>query len=619
MKYINSFFSFIILFILNNNITSLFYVLMDLKWGWSAVILNILLSILILFFIRKKIIVWFENKSVLQACLFIIAYTLLIYLHISPVTELRQDPALYMYKALNLINHGYTYMPMEELQSLIKDKVLSLNDYSGYAKIHNGTKYIEGRLTTDFYSGSSFLMAVFGLAYKPLAYYGATFIMILNSIIMFLLLNKIAGKNYIANAVYTVAFITTPLIVFFGRSPFSEPIALLYFLLILYVLSIYKSNDNSKAENILLILLAISGMAVRIDYALIFLICIFIITLTNIRLGAVTASIGLAVWYLLSYIYPTYYTRILSNDMPVLKYVPILIIIVFMMGIFFNKIIKERITYIIDNIYVKRILIIFSIFILLLFFREYIQKGNYEIVTMFGKEMRSYSEAIFYSLYNVFPFFIIIIGFIFLYKFLDKTKYNLKMIIFLFGVFLPYCSLFIDAGNSPQLYWLARRYYNILIPVLFLSYVAVISRTFSRNIILVISILTFMYVNVTFVLSKQIPNYEGLNYSLIESEKKLKNHNIDLIFYDKKDRYPLSSIISYSGIEAIPVNIKDDMEQIDKIIKNIKNKNVVIISRDKYDKKAIDKFKISYRIIGETYKDLPKNIYIHTYNFTIYR
>ncbi|MDE7168574.1 MAG: hypothetical protein K2N67_00065 [Mucispirillum sp.] len=122
-----------------------------------------------------------------------------------------------------------------------------------------------------------------------------------------------------------------------------------------------------------------------------------------------------------------------------------------------------------------------------------------------------------------------------------------------------------------------------------------------------------------FVFSGQIPDYEGLNTSLMRIDDNLKQEKVELILYDKKNRYMLSSIIAYSGIEGFSVT-QDDMK---KIADKIKDKKVVFLSERKMAVPVVSNYDISYRKLGETYKRAPKTVYnkhykLYSYDFEQY-
>lgn len=615
----NAVFTFLLFMLVTASLVGSVFVFFDIYYGKAGVSVTVILSFILTCLIMKKSFKWFDNEWILMNILFLIAYTLLLYLEISPVAELRQDPAVYMFKALNLINHGRTYMLMDNLKALIDGNLIDIASMADqYGRIQNGTKYVNGVMNTDFYGGGSFIYAIMGKIYKPMVFYGPTVIMVVNSILLFLLLSNFRKTDNISNTLFVMAFITTPLIVWFGRGPFSEPLALMFFLLLMYLIT--KNEYLTGCELFIFIVALTASMAVRIDYALVFIIGLFAVSLNNTKYALFALIGGIVVWYMLMYTYPTYYSRIMHNDMPVLKYAPLYALIVFIMGIVIVKAgMMKYICAVTDSKAAKCALLFYSVVMLSLYFREYISQGNYEIIFHMGKEMRSYSEAIWYALHNVFPFFISILGFLFLYKFLDRKHYSIGMIIFTLGIFMPYSGLFIDASNSPQLYWMSRRFYNILLPVLFISFAVSLSNMLPRKLLYYVSIFSFTYSALMFVFSGQIPDYEGLNTSLKEINDNLKQEKVELILYDKKNRYVVSSIIAYSGIEGFSVT-QDDMK---KIADKIKDKKTVFLSERKIAVPVVSNYNIIYRKLGETYKHAPKTVYnrhykLYSYDFEQY-
>ncbi|MDE7170177.1 MAG: hypothetical protein K2N67_08270, partial [Mucispirillum sp.] len=255
-------------------------------------------------------------------------------------------------------------MPMDNLKALIDGNLIDItNMVDKYGSIQNGTKYVNGVMNTDFYGGGSFIYAIMGKIHKPMVFYGPTVIMVVNSILLFLLLSNFRKTDNVSNTLFVMAFITTPLIVWFGRGPFSEPLALMFFLLLMYLIT--KNEYLTGCELFIFIVALIASMAVRIDYALVFIIGLFAVSLNNTKYALFALISGIVVWYMLMYAYPIYYPRIILHDMPALRYVPLYALIVFITGVFIVKAgMMKYICAVTDSKAAKYVLLFYSVIML---------------------------------------------------------------------------------------------------------------------------------------------------------------------------------------------------------------------------------------------------------------
>ena len=115
------------------------------------------------------------------------------------------------------------------------------------------------------------------------------------------------SRDKLVSAIYTMAFAVAPVIIWFGRSSSTEPTALFFWLLIFSLLLIKDVPDY------ILALVFMTAMTSRIDYFLVVLLGIFIITYRNRKWGGIytAATIGFA--YIVSHVYWIYYNRIASE------------------------------------------------------------------------------------------------------------------------------------------------------------------------------------------------------------------------------------------------------------------------------------------------------------------
>lgn len=573
------------------------------KWNYITLMLIIISSIFCgykiksIFFINEK-----KNRILLVIIMIVLA---IIYGRYSPVLEVRQDPAVYMLKSMNLINYGTTYAPTDNLDLLINEGILQKEDYEGYAKILNGTKYLEQGIETDFYAGPSYINASLGLIDKNLSFYGVTIIAVLIGLLIYYILiqNKFFEKNSNLAGILTIIFMISPINTWFFRGTYSESISCLYFLLLLYSLS--KIPEVNLKSSIFILALSIASYCVRLDYIIIVLVVVFILTYSNIKYGLLASFISLVSHALIKNTYNIYYSRISIDDFKVIQFAYILIIIAFLAGVIFNRLkVKNLVSIeeIIKTKVFKYALILLTIIIIIISFRSsFVRDGNFEQVFMDGAIRQSYNEEIFNRFFMVFPSFMIILGVVNLPKFLISEDFNKNSQIFLMGIFIPYCYYLYKSGNSPQLYFNMRRYVYILLPVILLSFKYSISKMNKKtaNSLVLVSIILMMHTQLE---SKQIIEFKGLDKSVQLFEEKYCTD--DAVFlYDSDLRYDFSSVISYIKNEAIPV---DDLSVLNRINESLIGKQLYYVSKDPINSDA-EEFDISYIRMGENFDDLPKD------------
>lgn len=578
-------------------------IFLGLKWNLLTLFIISIVSIYLayktrnLFYIDKK-----KNRQTLFGVAVILA---IIYSLYSPVLEVRQDPAVYMLKSMNLINYGTTYAPTNDLDILINDGILQKSDYEGYAKILNGTKYQEKGLETDFYAGPAFINASIGLIDKGLSFYGVTLIAILVGVLMYYILiqheffdehDKLAG-------ILTIIFMGSPINTWFFRGTYSESISCLYFLLLIYLLT--KMPKLNITNSIFIMAVALAAYCVRLDYIIIVLVVIFILTYSNIKYGLISTIIAFISHIIVKNTYNIYYSRISVNDFKVIQFASILLIIAFLAGVTFRQLkIKNilSVEMIIEHKMFKYLLVGLACVLIILSFRSsFVRDGNFEQVFMDGAMRQSYNEEIFNRFFMVFPSFIIILGVLSLPKFFLNKVFSTNSKIYVMAVFIPYCYYLYQSGNSPQLYFNMRRYIYIILPVIFLAFtylMAKMDKKIAKLLVLGAAIL-MLHAQLE---SKQIIEFKGLDKSTQAFEKKYCTE--DAIFlYDSELRYDFSSVVSYIKNECIQV---DDLSLLKSIGETLKSKKIYYVSKDPINKVG-EKFTVSYRRMGENFDDLPKD------------
>lgn len=592
------------------------FVTLNIKWGVLAFSITIILSILLGIILYKMRYFDLENSKELLGIAAVILFSAFIYASYSPVLEIRQDPALYIFKALNLVNYGYVYKPLNELSELVNNGIVNINDVSEYAAIQNGTIFDGYNLDTDFYPGAAFFYAVFGFINKPFIFYGQTVIMVLNSALMFLGLNKICldkNKNF-TNAVFVMAFMIAPVIVWFGRGSYCEPVSMTYFLILFNIIA--KGENKTLLNIITEAAFFMFAVTARIDYGLIMLVGVIVITKQNNKAGLIYSLLCILVWILMAKSYWFYYNRITSDNMPILKYMPALILFVYAFCFVLFKYFNDKFINFYYSKPVNIICFILSVFMLLLMFRENIV-SDYEMAIIHEQELRTYAEAIWYLLFMAFPFYVLIAGMYSMNNFLNKKLIGFTLSLFLFGCFLPYLYLFFKPGNSPQLYWLLRRYFNIIIPVLFISFVLTMDKYMKSKVGIAFCCFTFIFSVGMFINSKQTVDYDGLDKSVIAFEEQLKEKNVKTIFYTEDIRYNISSLFSYSDIDFVPL-LNVDLQKLEVYLDNNSLNNAIVLSENIKNIDVLGSYTVTCTDMNESYEKVPKETRNQKYDFNQY-
>lgn len=219
----------------------------------------------------------FKGKHDLVALIILfIAASFLFGVNYAPILEISQDPSIYLFKALNLINYGTVWQPFDTFYELQKKGVVFIADYipaiyesnrlvldvpTDYGAILNHTKLSNNQLRLDFFYGATFLYAYLGEININLLF-GAPFIVNVVSMTFLYVLFK-NRLSPVLSLIATLLFFVSPAILWYGRTPFSEPIGLMIFLLLLTLL---KTKEITPSFYFLLTILSISFYLSRIDH-----------------------------------------------------------------------------------------------------------------------------------------------------------------------------------------------------------------------------------------------------------------------------------------------------------------------------------------------------------------
>lgn len=581
--------------------------LIGLKWNFLPGAVVIILSLLCAFFMAKTTLFTINGVRDLLTYAIIFVISGFIYMSYSPALELRQDPSVYMLKAMNLCNYGTTYSDMDIYEEMVADNVVEeLDEYAG---IENGTHYKNGRLYTDFYPGGVYFYAMIGLLSKRMMFYGQTIIMMMNALLLYELLGRLTKKkSNLANVVYTIAFMIAPLIVWFGRGSFSEPSAMLYVLLLAMFFM-----DKEKVPMGLFPLTIVSLYSARIDYVLVMIVAVFALNYISTKWAVITTALGSIGILCYSKVYWIYYDRIIKYDMKILKYsVPLLIaglLISMAVKRFWKELPKFYRSYFMTVLFVAA-----GIILALLAFRDNVTT-NYQMAVIHEKYMRTYTEDVMDMLFMVFPSIFIVGGLLGLFKIQRNEDIDFVPGVFLLGITVVYSYFFISFGNSPQMYWGLRRYYNILLPVLFISFV-LLTNEIESKVRLIIAVTTLIISANMFFDSEQTVDYKGLDKSVITISDHLDDSGVDCVFYDDKLRFELSSLVSYSDIEFIPVDHKK-INHVSQWIEDKGYENAVYMTDAELDCMHT-LYNISYKKQGEEYNEIPTSVYKKSYDFYAY-
>lgn len=586
-----------------------------LKWNLLTWSLVVVLSLVCTFFLMKTSLFIIDGVKSLTAYAIIFAVSGLIYMNYSPVLELRQDPSVYMLKAMNLCNFGTTYAPMDIYEEMLEDKVViepeNLEEPEDpYAYIQNGTYYKDGSLQTDFYPGGAYFYAMFGLLSKRMMFYGETVIMIMCALLLYELLNRVTGKKRsFINVAYTMAFMIAPIIVWFGRGSFCEPSAMLF---ILFLSLLFM--DKEKVPKGLFALTIVALYSARIDYVLVMIVAVFALNYISTKWAVITTAIGSVTIIIYSKVYWIYYKRITDNDMKILRFSVILLIAGLLISILIKRFWKKLPEFY-RSYYMTVIFVAMGFILALMSFRDNVVT-NYQMADIHGYYIRTYAEDVMDMLFMVFPSIIIVGGLLGLFKIQRDEKIDFVPGVFLLGITVAYSYFFISFGNSPQMYWGLRRYYNILLPVLFISFVVLVSEAETR-VKTVIAVSCLIISANMFFDSEQIADYKGLDKSAIKVSDDFTDSNYKLVLYDEGLRYIISSVLSFSDIEFIPV-ASGDISDITEFVRDKGyDDNAVYITGLELDN-PVKEYSISYKKLGEEYNQVPTTVYKNEYYFKSY-
>ena len=221
--------------------------------------------------------------------------------------EMRQDPAVYAFRAFALVNTGTDSISSEVLNSLIETDTIQESEVKGYAKLANGIQWRDGAWTPDFYAGPSHLMASLGMFSKSITFFAATWTSLLCFLLLIKLFSSLCSRNI--SILIALAFMISPLMTWFGRANYSEPIALYCFLISgLFLKSFLDSRHTDMRSGLGLIIILASACFCRIDMFIVGLAATVAIGYRQWKLSLILAVSLMVVFFLCAEAYPIYHT-----------------------------------------------------------------------------------------------------------------------------------------------------------------------------------------------------------------------------------------------------------------------------------------------------------------------
>lgn len=603
--------SFVCMVCVSSSLIGTFYVFFDIKWGFSAIALTFLFSGFAAYYMTKSEMFVFD--SITEFLVFVLMECILfaLYVRYAPVLELRQDQGIYMFKALNLVNYGYTYKPLPFMDELISNGIID-NIYTDYGVVQNGTLYSEGVLHSDFFPAGAFIYAIVGKISKQNIFLGQTIIVMLSGALFFFALKKILGEKFNCNisVIYIISFFLTPVLIFFGRSSFSENIALSLILFLINTLGKEKPNMFFLTIGML------SLYSARMDFMLLSIAGIVIITYFSARIGVLYSALLMLVYYIYNSSYSIYSQRIMENDLKILKFAPIMIIIILCVSVLIIRYFFDLIPKLYNSKLIKYIYIAFCVVTLCMMFRDNVGYYiGYNMENMYDQYLMTYVEFVLDLLFLAFPSLLIVGGILTLHEFLGNKNRNMMLNVFILITMTIYMMFIFTVGQAPQLYWFLRRYIYAVLPLATISFITFMSKyDFKINVIVAVYVL-LMCLNLN--LNSHIGvEYKNLDNDAIVIDDLWNRDGTEIVLYDSELRYGASTMVSYADLQVISIE-KEDLEDVCEYIieSGYEQTKIKILSGEQND----NLLELSYWRHGERMGELPDemhNIQVKMYEYT---
>ena len=615
-KFVSCLMIYLCSIIMLSTIVGAIFTWLNIKWGVSEIIISSLLSVLLTWGIFKQDVFVFDDNKELGLYIIISGVIFFVFKQYSASISIQQDQSVYITKALYLVNYGYVYKPVNLYTELNANGIIDTTGWlQGYGNFHNGMKFIDGTLYSDFYAGGAYFFAFLGAIGKRYVFWGQTLITLANSWLFYFALKKVLASDKIESIVYVLCFFLSPVGVWFGRSSSTEIIALFAFLIIFNLLLV----ENRYSEYII-ILPIVFALTARIDYFLVGVICIFILTCRNKIAGLLCTIFCIAYAYICSVAFWVYYERITIRDMKLVKYQIPIFCVVFVLGLVFNYLIEKYDIF--NKIYnskiVKWLVSIWGLAICLLMFRDnVIPESSWSRFTEFGLNIFAYNEKIMDHLFLTIPASVLVFGLIFAVMLLKNEKINKWAVVFFYGMMFISSVFVINSSNAPQMYFLLRRYYNVFLPgAIILFAVAIQSISDNKKIRYVIAMGSLLLTLNLFADSKQKVEYAGLKTSIINFESRY-DEQYD-VYYPMEDKIPISPIASYCKNDIVPLQ-ENELLEVCKYQDDMPFEKAIYMTKKPIDGlESDDIFNMNYSRMGENYEELPKEYYYNEDIFYIY-
>lgn len=579
------------------------WVFAGLKWGIFSILLILMVASAATYMLRKVTFFHFESLTELAIFAALTLLVLFIYLQVSPVLSIQQDQSLYIMRSFNLINYGTLEKPMETFIQLTESGLINADQsLYNYGSLANGNQISNGFLVPDFYAGGSFFFALCGFFVRKYAFYGQTLIMLACSgLLYFTLKNILESKDTLVAWMYTATFVMAPVIIWFGRSSSTEPMALLIWLAIL---SLLLAKDVPIG---ILMGVFVGALLARIDYFIVSLLGVFIVTYMNHRWGLLLTVLSGGFAYICTQTYWIYYNRISTNDFKIIQYQIALMVAAWVIGWVASKYLKDIVEKIYFSRFLKWFLFVFGMIVLLMVFRKLTPVEFRGRFTEFGLDILSNEEFILDNLFTVFPSVVIALGLVSGFKFLKNKRINIMAGFFFIPMFMVSCYFVYKSGNAPQMYFLFRRYFNVFLPSVLLLF-ALFMDSKDRSKRLIIAGVVMVLSGNQYMVSRQHVEYAGLNDAVETFVQTFPETVEGSMFYDSKDKTDLSPLLSYTTYDMVPIQSEEELSNVSEHQEMYTIANSYYLTVEPIDAlEAYQVMDLSYYRMGESLTEVPRN------------
>lgn len=596
-------------------IVGVIFVSLGIPWGIFSLLLIIVASIATSF----TLIDLFALRSWREILMFCVVLSIfaVFFRSYSPVLEMRQDPSLYMFRALNLVNYGEIYRPLLFLKELEDSSLVKSSEFEGYAKLQNGTMYHNGKLEIDFYPGGSFLYAFLGKFDRNLVFYGPVLgSLVAVLILLFLLKQVLNNHSFSLSCIIVTTLIVSPIFVWFGRAPYTEPIAMCIYLSIGLLLN-QGVKKLSRAQLIILGVTFIAGYCTRLDFVIPLYIGAFIFGQRGVVSSLAFSGISvLFIKFIVHHFWIYHDLNVGSTGLFLFIYEDVVLLVSTLSGLLFFRVFRINL----DKLIGSRglfwtVTTLCAIGALFVFRNNIVPSENFEIQMIHGKLLRSHNEDTLDRLFAVFPSFVLVMGILSLGFLLKAESLGVTSRAFLVSIALVYLSFLYESGASPQLYWNLRRHLYVLVPISMVGFGVLLGMIDVRARMIILAAAAILSLNTWFEAQQQV-EFSGLDRGVKRFVAKFKEKEGDVIMYTSRIRYEISPFLSYGKYDFLPV---DNLEFLSNLIDKLdENERALYVSDKKYSGAIAKNFRYSYLRMGETMESIPRNFYDRNIELYVY-